>query len=310
MPGTTCKNGAVETILTTDMATLRRSLLVGVLLLLFVRVDAGQSETTRTLESFLAARFAKTDPSWKLETFCPIGTDIVAARVLREYGAVFAAADTVTMPNSCMHRGEFDVVEFQKRLAKGTVEIGGVRIELQAAASAALQKALDEAVSKGMSITPYDGAIAGSRTYGDTLRLWNGRFFSALDYWARRGRLSEIDRAAVTGSPLHKRILMIMEWESQGIYFSTDRSRSIFSSTAPPGSSQHLSMLAFDVAEYSQPEVREIMNRNGWYQTIVGDPLHFTFLGVNETELPERGLRLEYRGTHRYWVPNLTTVTH
>jgi hypothetical protein len=277
---------------------------------LFVRADAGQPTTLRSFETFITARFGKADPEWKIDNFCPITTDIVAARVLREYGAMFAASDAVTLPASCIYRGETDVLTFQKSLATSTVETGGIRISLQAKAAESLQSALTEASGKGLSITPYDGAIAGSRSYGDTLRLWNGRFFSALDHWTRRGRLTEADRIAVTGVSLQKRIEMILQWESQGIFFSTDRSRSIFSSTAPPGTSQHLSMLAFDVTEYTSPEIRQIMNRYGWFQTVVGDPVHFTFLGVPETELPARGLKPFERGSHRYWVPNLATLTN
>jgi hypothetical protein len=105
---------------------------------------------------------------------------------------------------------------------------------------------------------------------------------------------------------LEAKIRQILEWEELGIFFSTDRSRSILTSTAPPGASQHIAMLAFDVVEYWSPEVREILNRNGWYQTVVGDAPHFTFLGLPEAELPGRGLKLVYKGGHNFWVPNLT----
>ena len=263
----------------------------------------------RTFEEFLTSRFAKTNSDWKLENFCPISTNPVAARVLREYGSMFAASDAVALPIACIYGGESEVKRFQNGLAKGPVDAGGIRVNLQAKAAEALQKSIQEASEIGLSITPYDGAIAASRTYGDSLMLWNGRFFAALDYWTRRGRLTAADRDAVSRLDLQKRIETILNWESQGIFFSTDRTRSIFSSTAPPGSSQHLSMLAFDVAEYSQPEIREILSRNGWYQTVVGDPLHFTFLDVPEGELPSRGLRVVERGSHRYWVPNIATAT-
>ncbi|HSU25723.1 MAG TPA: hypothetical protein VLI65_07065, partial [Pyrinomonadaceae bacterium] len=86
---------------------------------------------------------------------------------------------------------------------------------------------------------------------------------------------------------------------------STNMSRSIFSSVAPPGTSQHLFLLAFDVAEYRDPNVVSILNRNGWYQTVLNDEPHFTFVGVAASELPRRGLKLVYQNGTAYWIPNL-----
>ena len=268
-----------------------------------------QPANPQPFEEFLALRFGKGDTAWKIDTFCPVSTDAGAARALREYGSMFSASDVVTLPDRCIFRGESEVLKFQKNLSTTAFEIGGIKVVLQTAAAESLQRAVAEASADGFSITPYDGAIAGSRTYGDTLMLWNGRFFSALDYWTRRGRLTAADRDAIFKVDLQKRVEMILGWESQGIFFSTDRTRSIFSSTAPPGASQHLTMIAFDVAEYSSPEVRDILRRNGWYQTVIGDPLHFTFLGVAETDLPGRGLHLVERGSNRYWVPNISMLT-
>ena len=104
---------------------------------------------------------------------------------------------------------------------------------------------------------------------------------------------------------LEKKIEKILEWESQGIYFSPDRTRSILTSTAPPGTSQHLALLAFDVVEFRNPPVRATLNKNGWFQTIVDDPAHFTYLGLPESELPGRGLIAVAKGGHQYWIPHL-----
>jgi hypothetical protein len=273
------------------------------------QVTLSQPLASLSLDQFLTDRYAKWNPSWNLETLCPISTSVVAARVFREYGSMFAAGDSVELPSACVYGGESTVMSFQKKLKTKRIESGGVPIELQIAAADALQKAIEQALERRGSITPLDGAIAGSRSYGDTLMLWNGRFFSALDYWTRRGRLTAADRDAISRLGLQKRIEKIMEWEAQGIYFGTDRRRSIFTSTAPPGASQHLAMIAFDVVEYGRPEIREILNRNGWFQTVVGDPPHFTYLGLPETELPGRGLQLVAKGGHRYWVPSLPPVT-
>lgn len=261
-----------------------------------------------TFDAFLSQRYREAKPDWTLDSLCPASTNMVASRVLREYGSIFVAGDSVQVPPVCIYPGEFAVVKFQKSLKTKNVLAGGVQISLQEGATDALQRAIDQAAEIQLTITPLDGAIAGSRSYGDTLRLWNGRFFRALDYWTQVGKLTATDRETITGMDLDKRIETILKWESQGIYFSTDRTRSIFKSTAPPGASQHLSMLAFDVVEYGRPEIREIMNRNGWFQTVVDDPPHFTFLALPESELPNRGLTLVQKGSARYWVPNFSTL--
>ena len=266
--------------------------------------------TAPSFESFLLDRNRSVNPKWDPEKFCPVSTNLIAARVLREYGSIFAATDAVTLPPTCIFNGESDVLWFQKNLKKQTVETGGIRLEFQLEATKALQKAIDEAAALNLSITPLDGAIAGSRSYGDTLRLWNGRFFSALDYWTRQGKLTEADRDTIIKLDLEKRVEKIIEWETAGVYFSTDKTRSIFSSVASPGASQHLSMIAFDVVEYGRPEVRAILNQNGWFQTVIGDPPHFTYLGLPESELPMRGLRAVYKGSQMYWIPNMSAATN
>ncbi|MEJ7699428.1 MAG: hypothetical protein WKF71_07255 [Pyrinomonadaceae bacterium] len=81
------------------------------------------------------------------------------------------------------------------------------------------------------------------------------------------------------------------ELELEGMFFSKDLSKTIVYSVAPPGTSQHLSMLAFDASEHENPEVREILARYGWLQTVVSDLPHFTYLGVAENELSGLGLK-------------------
>ncbi|HEX6127205.1 MAG TPA: hypothetical protein VFZ23_17670 [Pyrinomonadaceae bacterium] len=286
--------------------------LFAVLALVLIAAPASPTQplAVSAFEEFVSKRYAKTNPAWNFQQFCPVLTSLVAERVMREYGSMFAAGESITLPDVCIFGGEAETLRYQKKLITESLEIDGVPITLQSAAAQALRKSIDEAAQKQLRITPYDGAIAGSRTYGDTLRLWNGRFFSAMDHWTRRGRLTEADRESVSRLDLHRRIEKIINWEAQGIWFSTDRTRSIFSSVAPPGSSQHLAFIAFDVVEYGDPDVRTILNRNGWYQTVAGDPVHFTFLEVPETELPGRGLRAVVKGGHFYWIPNLSPPMH
>jgi hypothetical protein len=248
---------------------------------------------------------AATGNEWNLEQFCPVSTSVVSLRVLQSYGAVFVANDSVKLPSTCIYKGDGEVTRFQKSVERKPIDVNGVRIDLQARAASALESAIGEAAAVGLTITAFDGAIAGGRTYGDSLMLWNSRVFPAMEFWIKRGRLSAADRDSLARLDLSDKIAKVLEWESQGIFFSTDRTRSIFTSTAPPGASQHLALLAFDVTEYWNSNVRAILNRNGWFQTVVDDPVHFTYLGFPESELPARGLTAVAKRGQLYWIPNM-----
>ena len=89
------------------------------------------------------------------------------------------------------------------------------------------------------------------------------------------------------------------------MFFSKDLSKTIIYSVAPPGTSQHLSMLALDVGENENPKVREILARHGWYQTVQSDLPHFTFLGVQESDLEKLGLKKVSDGGRLFWLPNI-----
>ena len=235
---------------------------------------------------------------------CPTDIDPVAARVFSEYGSVLAASGIVR-PDRCIYEDEKDVAAMQIRVKPVSAEIRGTVIELQKPAMLALLKAQAEAAEINRRITPLDGAIAGKRTFSDTVRLWNSRFLPALDHWVRRGRISAEDAESCRAASFAEQVRKVIQWEEQKIYFNTSMSRSIFSSVAPPGTSQHLFLLAFDVAEYSDPSVVSILNRNGWFQTVTSDQPHFTYLGLPVSELPKRGLKSAYRNGTAYWIPNL-----
>lgn len=80
---------------------------------------------------------------------------------------------------------------------------------------------------------------------------------------------------------------------------------SILFSVAAPGASQHLSMLAFDINEYDNAKVREILERHGWFQTVRNDKPHFTFLGHRREDLSKLGLREIETRNGKYWIPNV-----
>jgi len=179
--------------------------------------------------------------------------------------------------------------------------IAGVNIELQESAMNALLAATDEL--RPRRITPLDGAIAGRRNYADTVRIWNSRFIPALNYWVVKGRISPDDADASRLMPVADQVAKVVDWESRGMYFSTGRNQSIFYSVAPPGTSQHLALIAIDVVEAGNPAVRAVLNKHGWFQTVNTDEPHFTYLGIPETELPKRGLQRIRRGNHTFWIP-------
>jgi hypothetical protein len=183
--------------------------------------------------------------------------------------------------------------------------IGGVTIELQDEAVKSLLAARREAVAAGLDITPRDGAEAARRAYEDTVRLWNSRFFPALRHWQRRGKITAVDSERLSSLPVREQVAAVLELERGGVFFSRDFSKSILYSVAAPGSSQHLSLLAFDANEYAQEKVRRILARHGWFRTVKNDEPHFTFLGLAEKDLPAKGLRKLKSPAGEFWIPNI-----
>lgn len=240
------------------------------------------------------------------DSVCAVDRNPLARRVLYEYGSIFTATTEVRLPATCIFNDAEEVADFQERLEIKEVTIGTASIELQAAAMEQLEKARSEAATRGLRITPLDGSVAARRTYNDTVRIWNSRFLRALDHWTLRGKIPSEDADKARKAPVRQQVDMVVGWESKGLYFSTNFSKSIFYSVAPPGTSQHLSLLAFDVVESGNPAVRKILNKYGWFQTIRTDQPHFTYLGVDESELPKRGLTNISHNGNSYWVPNPT----
>ena len=237
------------------------------------------------------------------ERFCA-ADDPVARRVLAEYGAMFVA-EGVRLPPVCVFEDEEEVERFQREAGWAASEFGGETIELQPAAMEALVRARDEARAAGLDLTPRGGSEAGRRGFDDSLRLWRSRCHPALDHWCAVGRIDDDEAQRLRGLPTREQVAAVLELERGGIYFSTDFSKSILYSVAAPGASQHLSMVAFDATEYRDPRVRRILARHRWYQTVLSDLPHFTYLGLAEEELPARGLqRIEMHEQH-FWIPNL-----
>ena len=243
----------------------------------------------------------------KIESVCP-PSDPVSRRILEEYGAIFVANKKVILPPVCVFTTEEQVTKFQDHAGFEAEFIAYDEVELQPEAMKSLNKARKEAQKEGLDITPRDGAEAGRRNYEDSVRLWNSRFDPALDYWQTQGRLTGEQVTRLRNLPLSQQVAEVLELEKTGIYFSKDLSKSILYSIAAPGASQHIAMLAFDVNEFDNPRVREIMSKHGWFQTVLSDLPHFTYLGLKEKDLPKNGLRsLEING-QVFWIPNVPGV--
>ena len=223
-------------------------------------------------------------------------------KLLEEYGAVFVAQGGAAAPNTVIFKDEAEVAAWQAGLSVSKETIGGIAIELQTPAMNALKEAVREAGQNNLQITPR-GNDAARRSYGETEELWASRVTPGLQHWVEKGKLSEAEAARIRALSPFEQVPEIFKLEEQGIYFSKDLSKPIIYSVAPPGASQHISMLALDVVENDNPKVREILARHGWFQTVVSDLPHFTFLGTNEDQLPGLGLKESSSGGRSFWIP-------
>lgn len=238
-----------------------------------------------------------------LETFCPAG-DTLTRRVLEEYGAMFVA-EGVALPEVCVFESEEAVERFQREAGWRAEVFDGAAIELQTPAMDALMNAREEAAYSGLRVTPRGGSEAGRRSFADSLRLWRSRCDPALEHWCAAGRLDGAEAERLRGLPLREQAAAVLELERGGIFFSKYFNKSILQSVAAPGASQHLAMLAFDVAEFQDARVGAVLAHHGWFQTVLSDLPHFTYLGLDERELPARGLRRVEAAGQTFWVPDM-----
>ncbi|MEK7723440.1 MAG: hypothetical protein AAB336_03760 [Acidobacteriota bacterium] len=227
----------------------------------------------------------------------------VEKRILNEYGAIFLTK--ATPPAACMFTSAEQVIGFQKKVSSATETIAGSPVELQTEAMDALLKAIDEAKSQSLKITPRDGAEASKRGFDDTLRLWKSRFDPACEHWKGKGKLTAEQISKLKALPMNEQVKEVLELEKQGIYFNTFFNATILSSVAAPGTSQHLSMLAFDATEFENEKVRKVLGNHGWFRTVKGDAPHFTYLGVKEDELKNMGLQRVETKDGEFWIPNV-----
>lgn len=237
------------------------------------------------------------------ELSLPDDSDETSLRILSDYGAMFVVPDNIKVPPSCIFANEQEVQTFQNQATFITESIGGVKIELQPAAMNAFLAARAEAKQLKLDITPRGGSVAARRSYADTVRLWYTRVFPALKYWYKQGRLSRRQVQDLQQLSAPDQVSRILELEKNGLFFSKDLSKSILYSIAAPGSSQHNAMLALDVSQYTNEQVRRILAKHGWFQTVYSDLPHFTYLGLREDDLSARGLQAVKLGNQVFWIP-------
>jgi len=240
----------------------------------------------------------------KLPNEFKVPTESVGQRILKEYGALFVARGGAIPPNTVIFKNEAEVSAYQSGLAKEDENLGGFNIELQAAAMKNLKDAIAEAKQANLTITPR-GADSAKRDYSGTVELWASRVNPGLAHYVGNGKLAQAEANRIKSLSPFEQVPEIFKLESSGMFFSKDLSKSIIYSVAPPGTSQHLSMLALDVSEHDTGRVRGILAKHGWFQTVVSDLPHFTFLGVAENQLSGLGLKKVSDGGRSFWLPNL-----
>lgn len=231
-------------------------------------------------------------------------SDDAARTLYKEYGAVFVAKGGVIAPRKVVFRDSADVFAFQATLSTASETLGGLQLELQTAAMKALKDAIIEAKSQNLSISPRDKDSA-KRTYDETIDLWASRVDPALKHWVGLGKITQADADRIKSLSPYDQVPEVFKLEAKGIWFAKDLSKSVIYSVAPPGTSQHLSLLALDVKEHDDEKVRAVLAKHGWFQTVASDLPHFTFLGLEEDQLPTIGLKRISSGGRSFWVPDI-----
>jgi hypothetical protein len=231
-------------------------------------------------------------------------TDEAGRLLLREYGAVFLARNGAVPPKKVVFKDEADVTAFQSTLKRSIEQIGGLNVELQTAAMTALKEAQAEARQSNLTISPR-GADSSRRGYDQTVSLWASRVNPGFTHWVGKGRVTAAEANRIKALSPYQQVPEILRLERDNIFFARDLSKSIIYSVAPPGTSQHLSMLALDVKEFENANVRSILAKHGWFQTVVSDLPHFTYIGVPESELSGLGLKKVINGGRVFWIPDI-----
>ncbi|MBE9207406.1 D-alanyl-D-alanine carboxypeptidase family protein [Nostoc sp. LEGE 06077] len=186
--------------------------------------------------------------------------------LLRSYGAAFInPADDVKLPPKLIFDNEEDTKEFQSQLTLEKV-VGTNECYLQKSAADALNKARTQL---NIPLKSGYGASDCLRSFATNLRFWHK--------YANNQTLEKVKEGKETA---------------------------ILGLVAPPGTSQHLWGLAIDLGVFN-PQQRQILNQNGWFQTVVKDVPHWTYLGVAAEDLPKLGFKNQVIKGITYWLTPL-----
>ena len=182
--------------------------------------------------------------------------------LLRSYGTVFINQESGIKLPEKVILD--DEIETQSFQDKISIELvnGTEECYLQKPAAAALNKARD------LENIPLKSGYAGDclRNFATSLRFWNK--------YANRETLTQVKAGKET---------------------------KILGLVAPPGTSQHLWGLAIDL-QILTPSQKQTLNENGWFQTVVNDLPHWTYLGWREEDLPKFGLQQKIIQGIKYWT--------
>jgi D-alanyl-D-alanine carboxypeptidase len=186
--------------------------------------------------------------------------------LLRQYGSVFVNNNpSIKLPPKVLFTNSQETKLYQNTLVMAKVNTGK-NCYLQKAAADALNKSRTQI---NISLKSGNGGGDCTRTFETNLRFWRK--------YANNNTLEKVRQGKET------RILSVV---------------------APPGTSQHLWGLAVDL-RVSNSKQREVLNQNGWFQTVEGDVPHWTYLGVSEENLNQLGFRKKIVGNIPYWLTPL-----
>lgn len=233
--------------------------------------------------------------------------DKIAMRILSEYGAIFTVQSGAVAPPYIIFPDENSVNKWQSSVKSEQKKMSGVLVTLQSPAIKALIAAQTEAQQSKLSITP-NGTTASTRSYTDTAKLWHSRVEPGLSFHVKQKHISTVEAEIIRKLSPSEQIPEILKLEAKGYFFSKSLDKSILYSVAAVGTSQHISMLALDVVEHNNANVRALLGRYGWFQTVVSDQPHFTYLGVTEDKLPSLGLKKVTNGGRIYWLPDIEVI--
>lgn len=231
--------------------------------------------------------------------------DKITMRILLEYGAIFVTQSFV--PPYVIFPDENSVSKWQGSVKSEQKKMNGVNVTLQSSAMKALLAAQTEAKEKALSITP-NGSTASIRSYAETAKLWRSRVEPGLNFHVGKKHITQAEADAIRKLSPSAQIPKILELESKSYFFSKSLDKSILYSVAAVGTSQHISMLALDIEEHTNTSVRALLGRHGWFQTVVSDAPHFTYIGVTEDKLPSLGLKQVSSGGRTFWIPDIEVI--